>query len=652
MFRPAALPNHSRMMRCIASTNPTPAFAEAGHVALRAEGQAELPRRVRAVSKPARWRFMKQRDRAVRAGYERSRGDLRMAVDDATGLLAALLLAGCVLAPVPASGATSGPAPGPAPPNFLWIVAEDHGPHHGSYADPYAFTPNLDRLAAEGARFTRAFATAPICTPARSAIITGMYPTSIGSHHMWSVTVPPPHVKGFPEWLRAAGYFTTNKGKTDYNFSPWLPTDFRRAVRDAPLGVWDQNGRHAHWRNRAPGQPFFSVFNITTTHGGKLIQPDLFAKVTAGLAPAARHDPAAAPLPPYYPDTPAVRRDVARYYDLVSVLDARVGAILAELEADGLADDTVVFFYGDHGWGLPRGKHWLYDSGLRVPLLVRWPGRIAPGTVREDPVGFVDFAPTLLALAGAPVPAHLQGRVFLGGDAAPAPEYLFFARDRTSEGSDHIRAVRGHRYKYIRNFAPELPYVQHPPGAYRIPTMQVWRRRAAAGALEGAQRQFMAQTKPPEELYDTEADPHEVVNLAGDPAHAGRLVRMRTALDRWIESTGDLGAVPEAELERRFRPDGVYQRAARPRASPPGGTFHRPTAVALTCPTEGATIEYTTELGKAPRWKLYTGPLRLRAGELRELRFRCGRLGYFDSEIVRYSWWDRAARVPRPTGDR
>ena len=560
-----------------------------------------------------------------------------MAVDDGPAWLVALLLAGCVLAPDPASAATSGPAPGPAPPNFLWIIAEDHGPHHGSYADPYAFTPNLDRLAAEGVRFTRAFATAPICSPARTAIITGMYPTSIGAHHMRTVAVPPPWVKAFPEWLRAAGYFTTNNAKTDYNFSPWLATDVRRALRDAPLGVWDQSGRHAHWRNRAPGQPFFSVFNLGATHGGKL-QPDRFAKVTAGLAPAARHDPAAAPLPPYYPDTPEVRRDVARYYDLVSVLDARVGAILAELEADGLADDTVVFFYGDHGWALPRGKYWLYDSGLRVPLLVRWPGRIAPGTVREDPVGFVDFAPTLLALAGAPVPAHLQGRVFLGGDAAPAPEYLFFTRDRTSEGRDRIRAVRGHRYKYIRNFAPELPYVQHPPGAYGMPTMQVWRRLAAAGALEGAQRQFMAQTKPLEELYDTEADPHEVVNLAGDPAHAGRLVRMRTALDRWIESTGDLGAVPWAELERRFRPDGVYRSAARPRAHPQGGTFHRPTAVALSCPTEGATIEYTTELGKAPRWKLYTGPLRLHAGELRELRFRCGRLGYFDSEIVRYGW--------------
>ena len=339
-------------------------------------------------------------------------------------LLSALALAACGAASEPAphapATALSPPDSGPAPPNVLWIVAEDHGPHHGSYGDAYAVTPNLDRLAAEGARFTRAFAVTPVCAPARSGIITGMYPTSIGSHHMRSTAVPPPHVKGFTERLRAAGYFTTNNAKTDYNFSPWLPTETRRAVREAPLGLWDQNGEHAHWRNRAPGQPFFSVFNLGASHEGQVRMPDdRFAERTARLAPKARHDPASAPLPPYYPDTPEVRRDIARYYDLVTVMDAAAGEILAALEADGLADDTVVFFYGDHGWGLPRGKRWVYDSGLRVPLLVRWPGRIEPGTVRSDLVSFIDFAPTLLSLAGVAVPAHMQGRVFLGDDAAP-----------------------------------------------------------------------------------------------------------------------------------------------------------------------------------------------------------------------------------------
>ena len=561
-------------------------------------------------------------------------------------LLPALTLAACGAAsgPAPDAGATSPSTDiDSSPPNILWIVAEDHGPHHGSYGDAYAVTPNLDRLAAEGARFTRAFAVTPVCAPARSGLITGMYPTSIGSHHMRSTAVPPPHVKGFTERLRAAGYFTTNNAKTDYNFSPWLPTETRRAVREAPLGLWDQNGEHAHWRNRAPGQPFFSVFNLGAAHEGQVRMPDdRFAERTAELAPAARHDPTAAPLPPYYPDAPEVRRDIARYYDLVTVMDAEAGDILAALEADGLAGDTIVFFYGDHGWGLPRGKRWVYDSGLRVPLLVRWPGRVEPGTVRGDLVSFIDFAPTLLSLAGVTVPEHMQGRVFLGDDAAPEPEHLFFTRDRMDEIWDRIRAVRDRRYKYIRNFAPELPYAQRIAYMDLMPTMQVWRRLAEAGELEGAQRHFMARTKPAEELYDTEADPHEVVNLAGDPAHAEQLARMRDALDDWIAATGDLGEIPEAELVERFRPDGVYQTAELPEADPPGGMFHYPPTVELTCPTEGATIEYTTEPGEAPRWRLYAGPFRMLDWEL---RFRCGRLGYFDSETVEYdfhidyNWW-------------
>ena len=562
-------------------------------------------------------------------------------------LLPALALAACGAASEPAPHtpptALSPSATDPSPPNILWIVAEDHGPHHGSYGDAYAVTPNLDRLATEGARFTRAFAVTPVCAPARSGIITGMYPTSIGSHHMRSTAVPPPDVKGFTERLRATGYFTTNNAKTDYNFSPWLPTETRRAVREAPLGLWDRNGEHAHWRNRAPGQPFFSVFNLGASHEGQVRMPDdRFAERTAGLAPADRHDPAAAPLPPYYPDVPEARRDIARYYDLVTVMDAEAGEILAALEADGLADDTVVFFYGDHGWGLPRGKRWVYDSGLRVPLLVCWPGRVEPGTVRSDLVSFIDFAPTLLSLAGVTVPEHMQGRVFLGGDAAPEPEHLFFTRDRMDETFDRIRAVRDRRYKYIRNFAPELPYAQRIAYMDLMPTMQAWRRASAAGELEGAQRHFMAGTKPEEELYDTETDPHEVVNLAGDPAHADRLAQMRTALEGWIVATRDLGEIPETDLARRFRPDGVYQTAELPEADPPGGMFHYPPTVELTCPTEGATIEYTTEPGDAPRWNLYAGPFRMLDWEL---RFRCGRLGYFDSETVQYdfhidyNWW-------------
>ena len=553
-------------------------------------------------------------------------------------------LIGAVLVLAAACGPVAEPAPEPrdtapepaGPPNILWIVAEDHSPDLGSYGDEYAITPNLDRLASEGARFTRAFATAPVCAPARSTIITGMYATTIGSHHMRSTAVPQPFVKAFPEWLRAAGYYTTNNSKTDYNFSPWLETDTARAVRGAPIGPWDDSSATAHWRTREPDQPFFSVINLGVTHEGQVRLPaDRFAERTSFLTTDERHDPAAATLPPYYPDTALVRRNWANYYDLVTVMDTQVGKILADLEADGLGDDTVVVFYGDHGRGLSRAKRWVYDSGLQVPLVIRWPGRIEPGATRDDLVSFLDLAPTTLSLAGVPVPAHMQGRVFLGEGTEGEPEHLFFTRDRMDEKYDRIRAVRDRRYKYIRNFAPDLPYSQ--PIAYmdEMPMMQEWRRLAAEDELTGPQRHFFAETKPREELYDTEIDPHEVNNLAGDAAHADRLTRMRATLDMWIEATGDLGEMSEDELLERFRPDGTYQTTATPSAYPQGGIFHGPPRVTLSCPTEGASIVYTTDRGDDPRWKLYTEPFRMADWML---RVQCGRLGYFDSEVVSYDF--------------
>ena len=523
-----------------------------------------------------------------------------------------------------------------APPNILWIVADDHSPDLGSYGDSYAITPNLDRLATEGVRFTRAFATSPVSGPARSTLITGTYATTIGSHHMRSTAVPPTYVKAFPEWLRAAGYYTSNHDKTDYNFSPWLATDPDRAVHEAPLGPWDDSSRDAHWRNRKPDQPFFSVINLGTTHEGHVHFPDdQFPEPMLSLTADQRHDPASAMLPPYYPDTPIARQSWSRYHDLVTVMDGQVGEILAELEADGLAEETVVFFYGDHGRGLPRAKRWAYDSGLQVPLIVRWPGRLEAGSVRDDLVSFLDFAPTLLSLARAPVPDHMQGRVFLGEDAKPPPARLFFTRDRVDEAYDRIRGVRDERYKYIRNFEPGLPYAQ--PIAYvdKLPMMREWRRLAAEGTLTGPPARFFAKTKPAEELYDTETDMHEVINLADEPAHADRLAIMRGALDSWIVETGDLGEVPEAELVARFRPDGVPPTTEPPKVQPQGGTFHGPPQVTITCPTDGATAVFTTDLGDEPRWRLYAWPFWM--GDPR-LQAQCGRLGYFDSDIVTYEF--------------
>jgi arylsulfatase A-like enzyme len=391
----------------------------------------------------------------------------------------------------------------------------------------------LDRLAAEGARFTRCFTHAPVCAPSRSGLITGMYPTTIGTHHMRSKLIAPP--LAFTTWLRRAGYFVAWPGKTDFNF-------------DVPPDAFDST---ADWTKSLPRQPFFAYVNFVDSHESSIRMKDKYKSFTAGLNPDERHDPAKISVPPYHPDTPEVRRDLANYYDLVTAVDHKVGRVLQFLEAQGVAQNTVVFLTGDHGRGLPRSKRWVYDSGIHVPLIVRWPGQLKPGSLREDLVCFIDFAPTVLALAGAEIPSTLQGQVFLGPKAAPERKYVFAARDRMDETFDRIRAVRSKHYAYIRNFHPELPYAQRIEYAEEMPTLQAWRRLDEQGKLLGPQKLFFAPSKPAEELYDVNADPHEIHNLADSPVHRSVLKEMRGALENWMEQTHDLGAVPERELIRR-----------------------------------------------------------------------------------------------------
>jgi len=509
-------------------------------------------------------------------------------------------------------------------PNILWITCEDTSPDLGCYGDPEARTPNLDRLAGQGARFTNAFSVYGVCAPSRSSIITAMYPTTIGTHHMRSQGVPPPYVRCFTEYLRAAGYYCTNNVKTDYNF-------------EAPLTAWDENSRQAHWRGRAPGQPFFAVFNHTVTHESQIrVEPDAFTRNIKALRPEDRHDPARAKLPPYYPDTPLVRNDWVRYYDLVTAMDLQAAALLRQLEEDGLADNTIVFFFGDHGRGLPRAKRWPYDSGIHVPLIIRWPGRwpggIRPGTVRDDLVSLMDAGPTVLSLAGVPLPSHMQGRAFLGEQAAPPRPYVFAARDRMDETYDIIRAVRDKRYKYIRNFQACKPYAQYIDYMEKMPTMQEWRRLNKEGKLVGPQRLFFLPEKPEEELYDVTADPHEVHNLARSPEHQAVLKRMRAALEQWQKETNDLGLIPEDELKERMRPGGKWSVAAAPGISPNGGAFPGPVTVRINCPTEGASIACTTESGEKARWQLYGKEIKLTKSAT--LRAKACRLGYRDSAEV------------------
>lgn len=441
----------------------------------------------------------------------------------------------------------------PPRPNIVWITCEDSSPNLGCYGDQYAVTPHLDRLAAEGVRYTRAFTVAGVCAPSRSCLITGMYPSTIGSQHMRSTTRLPEDMKCFTEYLREAGYYCSNNSKEDYNFK-------------TPPSAWDESSPKAHWRKRPAGQPFLAVFNFVTTHESQIRLDDAaFAKRTAALSDAERHDPAKAPVPRYHPDTPVVRRDWARYYDLVTAMDRQAGELLAQLAADGLADDTIVFFFSDHGVGLPRGKRWLYDSGLRVPLIIRFPRKyqyLAPstqGTTCDRLVSFVDFAPTVLSLAGIALPEHFQGAAFLGERAGAPRKYVYGIRDRMDERYDLTRAVRDARWKYLRNYRPELPYAQPIEYTEEMPTMREWRRLAAEAKLAGPAAFFMQPTKPVEELYDTEADSDEVNNLASREEYRDVLERLRAAHVQWVRETRDLGFLPEAEMWRRARERTPYE---------------------------------------------------------------------------------------------
>jgi N-sulfoglucosamine sulfohydrolase len=522
-------------------------------------------------------------------------------------------------------------------PNILWISNEDMSPRLGAYGDRTARTPVLDRLATQSIRYTRAFTTAPVCAPSRAAIITGLYQTTLGAHHMRTtedtvpglpgpyLAVPPFYVKAFPEYLRGAGYYTSNRVKTDYQFG-------------TPFTIWDDVSPTAHWRGRADRtQPFFSVFNLVVTHESQIF-PSSPARKDKPLVT----NPATLRVPPYYPDTPLVREELARMYDNIADMDAQVGEILAQLEADGLADETIVFYWSDHGDGVPRAKRTLYDSGLHVPLMIRWPAALggpAAGAVRDELVSAIDLAPTVLALAGLDVPIHLQGRVLVGPRATPAPAYVFAARDRMDIEYDMMRSARDARFLYIRNFVPELPYAGHIVYRNQSAIMQEWLRLEAAGTLSGPAALWMRRSRPPEELYDTVADPHQLRDLAREPAHRATLARMRTAVETWMADTRDQGLINEAEMIERMWPGGrqpetaqpyiVARRSAKSPAREGTLAFDEPAEVVIYVPTQGASVVYTTGTDADTRWRLYTGPIRV--DRATTLRAKAIRYGYKDS---------------------
>lgn len=529
-----------------------------------------------------------------------------------------------------------------ARPNIVWISNEDMSPHLGAYGDSLARTPNLDRLAKASVRFTSAFTTAPVCAPSRAAIITGMHQNAIGAQHMRTtedrvpelpgpyLAVPPFYVKAFPEYLRAAGYFTSNRSKTDYQFG-------------VPFTIWDDLGPKAHWRNRPDkSQPFFAVFNFVVTHESQAFPTSPERKGKPLVT-----NPAKITVPPYYPDTPLVREELARMYDNIADMDAQAGEILRQLEEDGLAGNTIVFYWSDHGDGVPRAKRSLYDSGLHVPLMIRWPaglsGGPAPGSVNDQLVSFVDLAPTVLALTGAEVPAHLQGRILVGPKAGAEPEFVFAARDRMDIEYDMMRSARDRRFLYIRNVEPELPYAGHIIYRNQSSIMQEWFRLQAERKLAGPPALWMRTSRPAEELYDTKADPDQIHNLAGDPSQRTTLERMRQAVSGWMARIGDQGLINEAEMVERMWPGGVQPETAQPYILARRSTdtparvdtqvFSEPTEVVIYVPTQGASVGYTTEDGPNARWRLYTGPILV--DRSMTLRARAVRYGYKDSAETR-----------------
>lgn len=533
-------------------------------------------------------------------------------------------------------------AEAPQRPNILLLMAEDLSPRIGAFGDPVAVTPNLDALAAQGVRYTNVFTASGVCATNRAATITGMAQESMGGQHMRAYSnapapyraTPPAQVKAFPELLRAAGYYTFTTVKLDYQFSGPLP-----GWGPNPFTIWDRAERSSQWQT-PPLEPFFGYMNFGSTHESgvfpRWVWPRSIAHLMAQVSHIMAHwdtedqvFPEDVEVPPYYPDTLPIRTDIARQYNNIITMDRNVGEVLQQLELAGLADDTIVIWTTDHGDGLPRAKRELFDSGLQVPFIIRWPQKwrpegAEPGSVETRMISFVDLAPTILSLAGAPIPGFIQGRAFAGPAAEAPRQYIYAARDRIDEVPDRQRAVRDSRYKYIKNYNQQaggfhLDYRDTADGM-----RELW-RALAAGELNAQQRQWF-EPRPQEYLFDTQRDPFELHNLAADPGSAAILQRLRDALARHKATITDFSDMSEAEMAELFWPGGEEPVTAAVEFTVTGD------ALVLQSPTPGASIGYRYDDGD---WMLYTAPLALSAA------------AGLEAKAVRYGWAESAVSSPQ-----
>ncbi len=533
-------------------------------------------------------------------------------------------------------------------PNILWIVTEDISPTLSFYGDNTAKTPNLDVLAKESVIYDNAFAPVGVCAPSRSSIITGMYPTSIGTMHMrtgkdvfswgsrkYKDSIPikdlknhaireysaviPENVKCYTEYLRAAGYFCTNNEKTDYQFA-------------SPVTAWNQNNGKAHWRNRPENTPFFSVFNIGTTHESRLWKNENLPLTV---------NPNDVKVPPYLPDNEATRKTIARHYSNVELMDAEVGEFIKQIKEDGLYDNTIIFFYSDHGGPLPRQKREIYDSGLKVPFMIK--DINSKGKGRTDRlISFVDLAPTMLSLANIKPPEYMEGKAFRGKYDDKERDYVFGSSDRFDEFTDRIRAVRNKQYLYLKNDYPELPKYKDVGYRKNVPMMPVFLGLQKEDKLNETQ-EIWFDTKTKEELYDCQNDPHNINNLAKEPNYASILTEMRATLVTHLKDRPDYGLQPEAELINFMWPnfeqpvtDAVMLSTSTALSNGSVETSQGKT-VSLSSQTKGASIAYIISdksglnLDFNSEWQLYTNPFSVEKGKY--IYTMAQRIGFMESAI-------------------